>query len=109
MSERSAKPGEVFASYTHEFFTGTEAWENVKVILEKKRGGNYGVAGPRGSGKSWVMLEAKNLAERRDGLGIWFPSPSEYDAKAFLASLSEVTAQGYINFYLSEKGAATER
>ena len=108
MSKRSAKPGEVFASYDHKYFTDTEAWKATQCILDKKRGGNYGVAGPRGAGKSWLMLEAVNHAEASNGLGVWFPSPSEYDAKAFLASLSEVTAQRFIKFYLDVKGAGTE-
>jgi hypothetical protein len=108
MSKLSAKPGEVFASYDHEYFTETEAWKATKRILDKKRGGNYGVAGPRGAGKSWLMLEAVHHAEEHGGLGVWFPSPSEYDAKAFLASLSEVTAQRYIRYYLDVKGAGSE-
>ena len=35
------------------------------------------------------MLKAIYEANINAGLGLWFPSPSEYDANAFLSSLSD--------------------
>jgi KAP family P-loop domain len=54
-------------------------------------GGSFGFSGPRGAGKSWLMLRAVSDA-RRDGLGLWYPSPSEYNSLAFLASLIDSLA-----------------
>jgi hypothetical protein len=55
------------------------------------------------------MLQAGDFAGQRRGLAVWFPSPSEYEAKAFLASLSEVTAQRYIDHYVGlVEGLGTE-
>jgi KAP family P-loop domain len=57
-------------------------------------GGSYGISGPRGAGKSWLMLRAiddvrASGGTRGGGIGLWYPSPSEYDPLAFLASLSD--------------------
>jgi hypothetical protein len=35
------------------------------------------------------MLNAIDKANEKDGLGLWFPTPSEYDANAFLSALSD--------------------
>ncbi len=35
------------------------------------------------------MLKAIDYAYKENGMGLWFPSPSEYDANAFLSSLSD--------------------
>jgi len=35
------------------------------------------------------MLEARNRAVKRGGLGVWFPSPSEYEPLSFVLSLTD--------------------
>jgi hypothetical protein len=54
------------------------------------------------------MHRAESYARAADGLAVWFPSPSEYDAKAFLAAISEVTAQRYIDLYLQLRGTGSQ-
>ena len=58
-------------------------------ILIKSNGGSYGLSGPRGCGKSWLMLKAIDQVRSMGGIGSWYPSPSEYDSMAFLSSLSD--------------------
>jgi hypothetical protein len=52
-------------------------------------GGAFGLYGPRGSGKSWLMRRAIHEADSRGGMGLWFPCPSDYDPSDFLSSLSD--------------------
>ena len=53
------------------------------------------LSGARGAGKSWLMLRAVEWVRSAPdagglgGIGLWYPSPSEYDPLAFLASLSD--------------------
>jgi hypothetical protein len=61
---------------------------DLEQVLEGN-GGCYGLYGPRGSGKSWLMLKAIDSANENNGLGLWFPCPSEYKATAFLSSISD--------------------
>jgi hypothetical protein len=84
----------VFRAFEHGEFLEWPAWIRLRKILTAN-GGSYGVSGPRGSGKSWLMLRAiEDVRELREasaktGIGLWYPSPSEYDPLAFLASLSD--------------------
>jgi hypothetical protein len=84
----------VFRAFAREEFLEWPAWERLRTIL-RATGGSYGLSGPRGSGKSWLMLraidEVRNPTRTGDtaGIGLWYPSPSEYDPLAFLASLSD--------------------
>ena len=70
------------------------AWRRLERVL-RSNGGSYGLSGARGAGKSWLMLRAVEWvrgapdAGRLGGIGLWYPSPSEYDPLAFLASLSD--------------------
>jgi hypothetical protein len=100
--------GEVFAAYKDEYFIETAVWKRIEQILAHKRGGNYALAGPRGAGKTWIMHKSCQAAAREDGLGVWFPSPTEYDAKAFLAQLTDNTAQAYIDYYVASRGDDSE-
>lgn len=77
-----------FRAFSYDDFRSTSSWDRLKRILAGN-GGCYGLYGPRGSGKSWLMLKAIDYAYKEDGMGLWFPSPSEYDANAFLSSLSD--------------------
>ena len=94
------KETSLFAAFDNDLFVPRTAWDRVEAILAAKRGGNYGVTGPRGAGKTWLMSRAVSYAKEKSGLGLWFPSPSEYDPMAFLAALSEVTSGEYIRRYL---------
>jgi hypothetical protein len=77
-----------FRTFSPRDFRPTPSWYRLSRILEGN-GGCYGLYGPRGSGKSWLMLAAIDYAYKNQGMGLWFPSPSEYDANAFLSSLSD--------------------
>ena len=84
----------VFRAFEPNDFLEWPAWTRLQTIL-KSNGGSYGLSGARGAGKSWLMLRAiewvRSLsnAGRLGGIGLWYPSPSEYDPLAFLASLSD--------------------
>lgn len=86
--DESPGPGTVFRGFSPTAFHETASWFRLERILESD-GGCYGLYGPRGSGKSWLMLNAIDYADKKHGMGLWFPSPSEYDAYAFLSSLSD--------------------
>lgn len=80
--------GSPFRSFSAKDFQTNVSWLRVKRILAGN-GGCYGLYGPRGSGKSWLMLNAIDQVQRDGGLGLWFPCPSEYEAEAFLAMLAD--------------------
>jgi hypothetical protein len=77
-----------FRSFTAEAFKVTPSWQRLASILSGN-GGCFGLYGPRGAGKSWLMLKAIEEAKSRKGLGLWFPCPSEYDASSFLSTLAD--------------------
>jgi hypothetical protein len=82
----------VFRNFDDAYFYPPESWESLRGILATEGGGAFGVYGPRGSGKSWLMRKAINEVERCGGLGLWFPCPSRYDAAEFLSTLSDTLA-----------------
>ena len=72
--------------------------------------------GPRGAGKTWLMLRAIEWIEEGDedgrarpGIGLWYPSPSEYDSLAFLASLSERLATSIEGWYWRDRAVHRRR
>jgi hypothetical protein len=91
----------VFRAFDKAEFREWPGWVRLRGVLAAN-GGSYGISGPRGAGKTWLMLRAVVWArgEKEDeegpggtgGLGLWYPSPSEYDALAFLASLTDSLA-----------------
>jgi hypothetical protein len=87
----------VFRAFERSEFLEWPAWTRLRRILTSN-GGSYGISGPRGAGKSWLMLRAiEDVREPEhpatpSGLGLWYPSPSEYSPLAFLASLSDSLA-----------------
>jgi hypothetical protein len=89
---RALEQATVFRAFDRGEFLEWPAWRRLRPILSSN-GGSYGLSGPRGAGKSWLMLRA--IDEVRDpdvetpGIGLWYPSPSEYNPLAFLASLSD--------------------
>ena len=83
----------VFRAFARDEFLASPTSERVTAILASN-GGSYRVSGPRGAGKSWLMLRALDEVRAptdnaRPGIGLWYPSPSEYDAYAFLASITD--------------------
>jgi RecA/RadA recombinase len=77
-----------FRSFAEEAFHQTPSWARLDRIL-RGNGAAIGLYGPRGSGKSWLMLNAVSRAARGKGMGLWFPCPGDYDTAAFLSSLSD--------------------
>jgi hypothetical protein len=98
----------LYSAYESSLFVRNPVSTRICAIVETNRGGNYGLCGPRGAGKSWLMQAATDKAEEEGGVGLWFPSPSEYDALSFLAAISEVFAQRYIDYYIEQSPYATE-
>jgi hypothetical protein len=77
-----------FMSFSEKDFYETASWARLAHILTRN-GGAYGLYGPRGSGKTWLMRKAIGHEIGKGGMGLWFPCPSEYDTMAFLSSLSD--------------------
>lgn len=78
----------VFRAFSLTEFRNSSSWDRMVRIL-RGNGGCYGLFGPRGSGKSWLMMRAISEANCSGGLGLWFPCPSRYDASTFLSALSD--------------------
>lgn len=90
----------LFRSYSDDTFSLTPGWQRLAHVLTGD-GGAYGLYGPRGSGKSWLMLRAIRQADRAGGMGLWFPCPSEYaDASEFLSALSDNLANAVEQRYI---------
>ena len=90
----------IFRSYSDATFSPTPGWQRLAHILTGD-GGAYGLHGPRGSGKSWIMLRAIRQANGAGGMGLWFPCPSEYDqASEFLSALLDNLANEVEQRYL---------
>lgn len=81
-------PPSVFRAFDPDEFIEWSTWRRLETILENN-GGAYGIAGPRGSGKTWLIQRGVHRATAVGGLGLWFPSPSNYSAVEFLTALSE--------------------
>jgi KAP-like P-loop domain-containing protein len=88
----NGQPQTVFRAFERGEFQEWPAWRRLQRILESN-GGSYGISGPRGAGKTWLMLraidETRHPMTSSSGIALWYPSPSEYDPLAFLASLSD--------------------
>jgi hypothetical protein len=84
-------PRTPYSSFSANEFRKTSSWERLANILTGN-GGAYGLYGPRGSGKSWLMLQAIHQANEIGGIGLWFPCPSDYETTAFLSALSDNVA-----------------
>jgi hypothetical protein len=86
-------------SFGPAIFFENRSWGQLGEILRNESGGSFGLSGPRGVGKTWLMHRAVAWATEANGLGVWFPSPSEYEATAFLAAISDVTAIAFEKFH----------
>jgi hypothetical protein len=97
----------VFRAFDVTEFLEWPSWKRLVKILGAN-GGSYGLSGPRGAGKSWLMLRAIAWAQEGDtrgggGIGLWYPSPSEYDPFAFLVSLSDSLASAIVSWYRQDR------
>ncbi len=97
----------ILSPFKADLFISHATWIELERILSGHDGGSFGLSGPRGAGKSWMMGQAITSAGAQNGLGVWFPSPSEYEATAFLAALSDVTATRYEQIYDARTGRTT--
>lgn len=94
VSPRQNQPAEtitsppVFRSFSEKYFRETESWHRTSQIISGD-GGCFGLYGPRGSGKTWLMLMAIEEATKNGGLGLWIPCTGEYSTENFLTALSD--------------------
>ena len=84
-------PPTPFRTFSLDDFRETRSWLRLAGILNGT-GGCYGLSGPQGAGKTWLIERAIAEAERRKGLGLLFPCPGAYQAAEFLPALSETLA-----------------
>ena len=77
-----------FRAFDEEYFVESPAWRRLRTVLGTN-GGAYALAGPRGAGKSWLMLRALSHARRMGGIALWYPCPSNYSVFEFLSTLSD--------------------
>jgi hypothetical protein len=82
-------------------------WTRLTKLLKDPRGGTIGLSGPRGIGKTETMKQACHWAREQGGLGVIFPSPSEYEPFAFIAALSDVLAAAFEDDYDQRTGRVT--
>jgi KAP family P-loop domain len=78
----------IFRNFHLRDFRATESWQWLSEVIDGN-GGCFGLYGPRGSGKSWLMHRAIAEVEGKGGLGLWFPCPRKYDATDFLLTLTD--------------------
>jgi hypothetical protein len=94
----------VFRAFEVDEFREWPPWERLLRML-RSNGGSFGLSGARGAGKSWLMMRAIEWVKtapgtgKLGGIGLWYPSPSEYDSHAFLASLSDSFATEIDRWY----------
>ena len=79
----------VFRSFAETEFLPYHSWNQLEQILESSNGGAYGISGPRGSGKTWLISNSVEWARKNNGVGLWFPTPSDYGAEPFLSALAD--------------------
>jgi hypothetical protein len=95
----SAPPTEestVVRGFDLDSFIPWPAWQRTVRLLRSGHG-SYGVAGPRGVGKTWLLRRSVSYARSEGGIGLWYPSPSDYDSISFLGSLSETFAEAVLD------------
>jgi hypothetical protein len=66
--------GTLFRAYDAVEFLETGSWQRLRTIIATGDGGVYGLYGPRGSGKSWLMRRAITEATAAGGPGSGFPA-----------------------------------
>ena len=88
IASSSSQKNSVFRSFNPNDFEPYENWKRLELIL-RSNGGAFGIAGPRGSGKTWLISRGVDWARENGGIGLWFPTPSDYGAEPFLTSLAD--------------------
>jgi KAP family P-loop domain len=63
-------------------------WNKVSRFLVSN-GGCFGVAGPRGAGKTWLLHRSCEWANDTGGVGVYFPAPSAYDPTSFIVAITD--------------------
>ncbi|MDH5180375.1 MAG: hypothetical protein OEZ39_00770 [Gammaproteobacteria bacterium] len=86
-SENNTKQS-VFRAFNVADFVSYQSWYRLESILNSN-GGAYGIGGPRGSGKTWLISRCVEMAREKGGVGLWFPTPSDYGAEPFLTTLAD--------------------
>ena len=90
-----------FRAFSLDDFRETASWARLAGLLSGN-GGCFGLAGPPGAGKTWLIERAIGEAERRKGMGLMFPCPGAYQASEFVPALSETLAAAYLGHLLVE-------
>ena len=120
-ANKAPKQRSVFRTFSdskepdHNDFLETATWRKLKTTLDLEdletgaNGGSYAVVGPRGSGKSWLIRQAIKVAQERGWIGKWYPSPSDYHAEPFLASLTYSLADEVLEHLLETRRRLTYR
>jgi hypothetical protein len=98
-------PPTPFRTFSLTDFRETRSWWRLAGILNGT-GGCYGLCGPQGAGKTWLIERVIREAERRKGLGFLFPSPGAYQASEFLPALSETLAAAVQEHFRPGRGRA---
>lgn len=83
----NGKPASTYRAYSLDFFEDWN-WSKVHTFLTGN-GGCFGVAGPRGIGKTWLLRRASEWAGDQGGIGIYFPAPSAYDPSSFIVAITD--------------------
>jgi hypothetical protein len=101
-AENPAPGPTVFRNFHLRDFRWTESWQWLSEVIDGN-GGCFGLYGPRGSGKSWLMHRAIAEVEGKGGLGLWFPCPRKYDATDFLMTLTDNLANAVERRFARQK------
>ncbi|MFI8457008.1 hypothetical protein [Kitasatospora sp. NPDC085464] len=94
----------VLTSFDPRSFVEHAAWRRLSDVLERGGGGNYAIAGPRGTGKTWMMFRASAWANDRGGLGVTFQGQGDHPPMDFVASLTETLATAFEEWYDARSG-----
>jgi hypothetical protein len=78
----------VFRVFNKNDFIQNQSWKRLESLLRSNSGGAFGIGGLRGSGKTWLISKSVEWARENHGVGLWFPTPSDYGAEPFLNALA---------------------
>lgn len=98
-TRRHQKERSIFSPFDDgKFITDYRSWRILEGYLEGD-GGAYGIAGPRGAGKTWLIQKGVRYAVDERGVGLWFPAPSYYKGVEFLSALADNFANEVIEHF----------
>ena len=85
----------------HDGFASLEFIERAEyarlMSLLSTKTATVGIAGTRGSGKTWLIRKAIDEVEQGGGLGLWFSCPSKYEESDFVIALFERLCSHVLN------------